>query len=117
VPVRGTVELDRKRATTESHQITEEQRLPQEPRLEGADDFFREVNARILELGKRFGFQEERLELICECEDAACTERVCISAEKFAELRDAAGLHLVAAGHSHAGHVVGSGKGYLVVAD
>ena len=85
--------------------------------MNGADDFFREVNARILELGERFGFQEEGLELICECEDAACTERVCISTEKFAELRDTDGLHLVAAGHSHAGHVVRRGEGYVVVAD
>jgi hypothetical protein len=75
------------------------------------------VNHRILELGERFGFREEQLELICECEDASCTERVCIPAAKFAELRDTDGLHLVSAGHPHPGQVVGRDEGYLVVAD
>lgn len=87
------------------------------PRKDGADDFFREVNDRIVELGDRFGVHEELLELICECDDAACTDRVAISAAAFAELRDADGLHLVAAGHLHPGNVVGRGEGYLVVAD
>ena len=75
------------------------------------------MNDRIVELDERFGFREELLELICECDDPSCTERVSIPAAKFAELRDAAGLHLVSAGHVHPGQVVGRGEGYVVVAD
>ena len=75
------------------------------------------MNDRIRELGERFGFQEERLELICECDDASCTERVCVPADKYAELHDTDGLHLVAPGHIHPGRVVGRGEGYLVVTD
>jgi hypothetical protein len=83
----------------------------------GADAFFREVNDRIMELGDRFGFRADQLELICECEDACCTDRVGISAADFAALRGKVGLHLIADGHAHAGRVVGRGDGYLVVTD
>src|SRR4029450_9224513 len=48
------------------------------PRRGGADAFFRQVNDRIVELDDRFGFREELLELICECDDPSCTERVFI---------------------------------------
>jgi hypothetical protein len=75
------------------------------------------VNDRILELGERFGSHEEPLELICECEDGSCTDRVSISAEEFAELRAEDGLHLVAEGHSRSGRVVRRRAGYIVVGD
>jgi hypothetical protein len=70
-----------------------------------------------VELGERFGFREEHLELICECDDPSCTERVEISPAAFAELRRKVGLHLIADGHVYSGRVVGRGRGYLVVAD
>ena len=34
------------------------------------DDFPREVNENILEIGERFGLYEELLELVCECCDS-----------------------------------------------
>jgi hypothetical protein len=64
------------------------------------------VNDRIVELDERFGFREELLELICECDDPSCTKRVSIPAAKF-----------VSAGHVHPGQVVGGAEGYVVVAD
>ena len=96
--------------------MIEEQRLAQEPRREGVD-FFREVNDRIVELDERFGFREDLLELICECADPCCTERVSVPAAKFAELRGTIGLHLVSAGHGHPGQVIEGAEGYVVVAD
>jgi hypothetical protein len=75
------------------------------------------VNDRIVELDERFGFREELLELICECDDPSCTERVSIPAAKFAELRNTDGLHVVSAGHIHPGQVVGGAEGYVVVVD
>ena len=81
------------------------------------DDLFREVNDRIMELGQQLAVEEDLLELICECDDSTCTNRVEISAPEFARLRGVDGVHLVAPGHLHPGRIVGSGKGYLVVAD
>ena len=75
------------------------------------------MNDRILELGERFGFREEPLELICECENGSCTERVSISAQEFAELRATDGLHLVAEGHTRSGRVVRRSADYVVVGD
>jgi hypothetical protein len=81
------------------------------------DDLFREVNDRIIELSERFAVEGEPLELICECEDSACTDRVEISAADLFQLRNLDGLHLIATGHLRPGRVVRRGKRYLVVAD
>jgi hypothetical protein len=108
---------DPKEAVTERRQSTQEQEPPTTPRPIAGDSLFREVNDRILELGERFGFHEEPLELICECEDGSCTERVSISADEFAELRAEDGLHLVAEGHSRSGRMVRRRAGYIVVGD
>lgn len=99
------------------HHHTGERQLPGQPRHDCGDELFREVNDRIVELGQRFGVDEQPLELICECADSSCTHRVEISAAAFAQLRDTEGLRLVTADHLHTGRVVGSGAGYLVVAD
>jgi hypothetical protein len=87
------------------------------PSQDRGEDLFREVNDRIMELGKQFGVDEEPFELICECENSGCTDRVQISAAEFAQLRRADGLHLIAPGHLHRGRVVTRGETYLVVAD
>jgi hypothetical protein len=102
---------------TERRQSTQEQELSTTPRPVAADGLFREVNDRILELGERFGFRGEPLELICECENGSCTERVSISAEEFAELRAKDGLHLVSEGHTRSGRVIQRSAGYIVVGD
>jgi hypothetical protein len=83
------------------------------------DDLFREVNERIVELGRRFGIQDSQLELLCECKDGACTERVLISPLEYAEVRLVACRHIVVPGHEPAGrgHVVERRAGYVVVDD
>lgn len=77
-----------------------------------ADDFVREVNENIAELGERFGLHEEPLELICECGDSACAERVPVPADEYERLH-AEGRRIVAPGHArpdaserHAGYAV-----------
>ena len=70
-----------------------------------------------MELGQQLAVDEDVLELICECEDSTCTDRVEISAADFARHRGVNGVHLAAPGHLCPGRVVGRGKGYLVVAD
>jgi hypothetical protein len=82
-----------------------------------SDDFFRQVNDRIVELGERFGFREQVHQLICECDDAGCTERLKIPASEYARARRAQGWHVVAAGHEPSGRIVAHGQGYVVVED
>lgn len=76
-----------------------------------ADDFVREVNENIAELGERFGLHDETLELICECGDPGCAERVAVPADEYERLH-AAERRIVAPGHArqgaerHAGYAV-----------
>lgn len=82
-----------------------------------SNDFFREVNARILELGSRFGLGDETLELICECGDTTCTERLSIPSTEYAQVREAAGRRVVVAGHERTCGVLARGDRYVVVCD
>jgi hypothetical protein len=81
------------------------------------DDLFREVNDRIVELGTRFGFRDETLELICECDDSGCTQHMSIPNGEYEQVRAAQRRHVVVAGHEHSGRVIGRGDGYVVVED
>jgi hypothetical protein len=81
---------------------------------DSAPDFVREVNENIAELGERFGLQEETLELICECGDSTCNERLEIPASEYERLR-AAGCRVVLPGHEHRAEVLEAGGGYVAV--
>jgi hypothetical protein len=120
---RGAVRRTRRR-----HRRTPTQRAPNARRLgrrvdggtgrratsrHATDDFVREVNENIAELGERFGLQEETLELICECGEPDCGERLAIPAEEYERLR-AAGYRVVAPGHEH-GRGGEPRDGYVVV--
>jgi len=89
----------------------------QQPPPPAFDDFFREVNDRIVELGSRFGFRDETLELICECDDGCCTEHLSIASAEYQQVRTSKARHVVIAGHEHSGRVVARGDGYVVVED
>ena len=78
-----------------------------------ADDFVREVNENIAELGERFGLHEETLELICECGDSACGERVEVPADEYERLHGA-GRRIVALVHADGAE---ERPGYAVVDD
>jgi hypothetical protein len=89
-----------------------------DPAAPAAEDLFREINERILELGERFGFRGEPiLELICECEDGCCAEHIRIPAPAYEQLRHKPGRHVVAPGHEGAREVVARAEGYAVVSD
>jgi hypothetical protein len=96
---------------------TEERGTPETLPEHGSDDFFREVNERIRELGERFGLGEDTLELVCECGDTACTQRVSIPCADYEQVRTEPGRRVVRAGHEHVGHVVARTDGYVVVSD
>jgi hypothetical protein len=78
------------------------------------DDFVREVNENIAELAARFGLHEDTLELICECGDPDCAQRVEVPAPEYERLR-AAGRRIVADGH--ADRVSEQRAGYAAVDD
>ena len=67
-----------------------------------ADDFVREVNENIAELGDRFGLNEETLELICECGDPCCAERIAVPAGEYERLHET-DRRLVAPEHARSG--------------
>ena len=48
---------------------------------------FREVNERISGLADQFGLEEEPLDLVCECGDPGCVERISISRKEYEQLR------------------------------
>jgi hypothetical protein len=79
-----------------------------------ADDFVREVNENIAELGERFGLHEETLQLICECGESGCAERVEVPADEYERLH-AAGRRIVAP--VHAEDASEARAGYAVVDD
>jgi hypothetical protein len=95
----------------------EDRGAPQAPLQHRSDDFFREVNERIIELGERFALGEDTLELICECADTTCTQHVSIACADYAQVREAPGRRVVIAGHEHTCRVVARGGGYVVVSD
>ena len=98
-------------------QYTTEDRGVEQESPPALDDFFREVNDRIVELGTRFGFRDETLELICECDDSGCTQHMSISTADYEQVRLEQRRHVVVAGHEHSARVVDRGDGYVVVED
>jgi hypothetical protein len=76
---------------------------------------FRAVNERIARLGERFG--SETLELVCECSNAECTERVSLTAADYERVRAEPTHFLVVPGHETAGieRVVERGPGLAIV--
>jgi hypothetical protein len=101
----------------DGHYTTEDRGFEQQPPPPAFEDLFREVNDRIVELGTRFGFRDETLELICECDDSACTAHMSIPSAEYEQVRAAQRRHVVVAGHEHSGRVVERGDGYVVVED
>ena len=77
------------------------------------DDFVREVNETILELGERFGLHEERLQLVCECGDRTCREQLAVPTADYERLVQQGDYLVVAPGHEH-GRVLVHGNGYVV---
>jgi hypothetical protein len=60
---------------------------------------FRDVNERIEELAETFGLGDRSLDLVCECGDASCTERIAMPMAEYEEMRSGATLFAVYPGH------------------
>src|SRR5438874_12161635 len=76
---------------------------------------FRAVNERIASLGRRFG--ADSAELVCECSNAECTERIALTTEEYERVRAEATYFLVVPGHETAGieRVVQREQGFSIV--
>lgn len=60
---------------------------------------FREVNERIENLAETFDLASEPLDLVCECGDADCLERITMSHSEYERLRSDPQLFGVYPGH------------------
>jgi len=77
---------------------------------------FREVNERIEHLAETFDLRAP-LDLICECGDAKCVERITMTTAEYEEIRSEAHQFAVHPGHEYPDveSVVARLKGYDVV--
>jgi hypothetical protein len=79
---------------------------------------FREVNERIEALAETFEIQTQPLDLICECGDPDCVERISMTPKAYEEIRSDAHLFAVYPGHEadDVEKIVSKRKGYDIVA-
>ena len=88
-----------------------------ERRLGLNEALFREVNERLRGLNETFGPLTNRVELICECADPACAERISFTVREYEELRGEPDRFVVAPGHEVADveDVVATGERWHIV--
>ena len=78
---------------------------------------FREANEALRGLNEMFAAYTEKMELVCECADGACAERITTSPSEYEEIRSDPALFAIAPGHEVAAveEVVRKREGYDVV--
>jgi hypothetical protein len=79
---------------------------------------FREVNERLRGLNEAFGTITEKMEIVCECADPGCTERITMSVAEYEELRSEPDRFAVVPGHAvptDVEEVVAHGTGWEMV--
>jgi hypothetical protein len=73
--------------------------MNREERIGMNEAVFRDVNERIQDVAGTFNLTSEPLDLICECGDAACTDRISLTRDEYERVRADAHLFAVATGH------------------
>jgi len=78
---------------------------------------FREVNERIEGLAETFDLKTQSLDLICECGDATCVERISMTPAEYEQIRSEANQFAVHPGHDYPDveSIVARLKGYDIV--
>jgi hypothetical protein len=111
---RATSSSKRKRALPSSRLVAMSSR---EERIGLNEAVFREVNERIEGLAETFDLKTQSLDLICECGDATCVERITMTTAEYEEIRSEAHQFAVHPGHEYpeVESVVARLKGYDVV--
>ena len=86
-------------------------------RIGANEAIFREVNERLEEVARDLGLESQELDLLCECGDAGCVERITMSVSDYEALRANPKLFAVAPGHEEKDveYFVERRKGYDVV--
>jgi hypothetical protein len=64
---------------------------------------FRELNERIENLAETFGIEDQQLDLVCECGDGTCTERITMTRNEYEDLRSDPTHFAVFPGHEQPG--------------
>jgi hypothetical protein len=87
----------------------------EELRIAKTESRFRDVNERIAETAERIGANEA--EIVCECADPNCGERIAAPIEDYEETRADGSHFLVSPGHEEAEHerVVKTRPGFRIV--
>ncbi|MFL5969585.1 MAG: hypothetical protein ACJ74L_08315 [Gaiellaceae bacterium] len=73
--------------------------MNREERIGMNEAVFRDVNERIQEVADAFQLRGEPLDLICECGDASCVDRINVSRSEYEEIRSDSHAFAVAPGH------------------
>ncbi len=60
---------------------------------------FREVNERLEDVNRAFGMVTETIEVVCECGDLHCAERILMGVPEYEALRARPDLFAVVPGH------------------
>jgi hypothetical protein len=78
---------------------------------------FREVNERLENLAETFDLESAPLDLVCECGDANCVERITLTHAEYEQLRSESHQFAVYPGHEEPDveRVIDRRKGYDVV--
>jgi hypothetical protein len=76
-----------------------ETRMDRGERIGLNEAVFREVNERINDLAEDFGLEEQPLDLVCECGDPNCVERISMGRAEYEQLRSEPTHFAVHAGH------------------
>jgi hypothetical protein len=72
--------------------------MPSDAR-ERNEALFREVNERIEDIGSTFAPDEERIEVLCECDNTACAEKISATRAEYEAIRAVATHFIVLPGH------------------
>ena len=90
--------------------------MSRERRLAQNEALFREVNERLREVSELSGTAEGGLDVVCECADEDCVERIGISLADYVRLRAHPRRFLVVPGHElEIERVVEERRGYRIV--
>ena len=91
--------------------------MNREERIGMNEAVFRDVNERIQDVASSFNLTSEPLDLICECGDAACVDRISLTRDEYEKVRADAQLFAVATGHvaPDVEEIVEERRGYEVV--
>jgi hypothetical protein len=86
-------------------------------RIGANEALFRQVNERMRDLNETFATFTNRIDLMCECGAADCTERISLDGQAYEEMRSDPALFALVPGHEapDVEYVVARHDGYDVI--